>query len=263
MTPNRHFNPRLGRWNRPDPFFHARHGNLQSSLAQSGNLFLFTMNNPVRWVDPTGLFALSPWLQPGGGLQLAPQLGPSGAIWDAIRNAGGGVAANQKTPLDKQQNLESGAQGGGKPGGGKSAGGRGDGTPGGAPGSSAGGHPTSSSTPKPPAPNPPANNNAPANTGRGANHLRPDASARGAHTTYRRDASGRVTHYATWEPNSRNPSGFQEVLRGDMVGNSHYNKVTRQNVPTPHIHGGGTPGGVRAAQSCEITRNIHDPFDCW
>jgi len=45
------------------------HGNLQSSTAailQSANLFVMTMNNPVRWIDPTGLFAeyveLNSWL---------------------------------------------------------------------------------------------------------------------------------------------------------------------------------------------------------
>ena len=54
-TPNRNFNPRLGRWNRPDPFFHAMNGTLQSCVLQAGNLFAYTMNNPVMWVDPTGL----------------------------------------------------------------------------------------------------------------------------------------------------------------------------------------------------------------
>jgi len=60
MTMNRMFSPARGRWTSPDPFFHAMHGNLQSSTAailQSANLFVMTMNNPVRWHDPTGLFA--------------------------------------------------------------------------------------------------------------------------------------------------------------------------------------------------------------
>ena len=60
MTPNRHLNPRTGRWLSPDPFFHVRHGNLQSCATQSGNLFMFVMHNPVRWTDPTGLFAIPP-----------------------------------------------------------------------------------------------------------------------------------------------------------------------------------------------------------
>ena len=65
MTPNRMFNPRTGRWTSPDPFFHMRFGSARimgspNAIAQSGNLFAFTMNNPVRWVDPTGLFAQPP-----------------------------------------------------------------------------------------------------------------------------------------------------------------------------------------------------------
>jgi len=61
MTPNRSFNPRAGRWTQPDPFWNIH--NMQGSpaaIAQSSNLFLFTMHNPVRWVDPTGLFAQLP-----------------------------------------------------------------------------------------------------------------------------------------------------------------------------------------------------------
>jgi RHS repeat-associated protein len=58
MTPNRHFNPRTGRWTQPDPYWGVH--NIQSSalaILQSGNLYLYTMNNPVRWIDLTGLFA--------------------------------------------------------------------------------------------------------------------------------------------------------------------------------------------------------------
>ena len=42
----------------PDPFFHAMHGNLQcspSSQLQAANLYVFVTNNPVMFVDPTGL----------------------------------------------------------------------------------------------------------------------------------------------------------------------------------------------------------------
>jgi len=51
-------NPRTGRFTQPDPFWNI--GNMQGSsaaIAQSGNLFMFVMHNPIRWVDPTGLFA--------------------------------------------------------------------------------------------------------------------------------------------------------------------------------------------------------------
>ena len=57
MTRARQFSPRLGRFTQADPFFHAVNGNLKSCLLQSGNLFLFTMHNPIRWTDPTGLWS--------------------------------------------------------------------------------------------------------------------------------------------------------------------------------------------------------------
>jgi len=43
----------------PDPFFHALHGNLQSCVTQSGNMFMFAMHNPVYFIDPSGLSAMS------------------------------------------------------------------------------------------------------------------------------------------------------------------------------------------------------------
>jgi len=56
MTPNRSYNPRLGRWTQPDPYWNIH--NMQSStnaILQAGNLYVYTINNPVRWIDPTGL----------------------------------------------------------------------------------------------------------------------------------------------------------------------------------------------------------------
>ena len=52
----RNFSPRLGRFTQPDPFWNIH--NMQSSTAailQSANLFVFCINNPVRWIDPSGL----------------------------------------------------------------------------------------------------------------------------------------------------------------------------------------------------------------
>jgi len=80
-------------------------------MMQSGNLFVMTMNNPVRWIDPTGLFAIPPWLQPGGGLQLGPQLGPSGAIWDAIRQISSPLMYDPKALDSKNELNKQGAQG--------------------------------------------------------------------------------------------------------------------------------------------------------
>ena len=56
-TPNRHFNPRTGRWTQPDPIFWGP-ANIFASPMEAANLFVFVMNNPVRFVDPLGLFAV-------------------------------------------------------------------------------------------------------------------------------------------------------------------------------------------------------------
>jgi len=57
-TPMRRLNPRTGRWTSPDPFWgiHNMQGS-SAAIAQSANLFMFVMHNPVRFTDPTGLFA--------------------------------------------------------------------------------------------------------------------------------------------------------------------------------------------------------------
>jgi len=59
-TPYRHLNPRTGRWTQPDPHWniHNMMANTNSIL-QAGNLFMYTMHNPIRWVDQLGLAALS------------------------------------------------------------------------------------------------------------------------------------------------------------------------------------------------------------
>ena len=56
----RYLNTATGRFLSEDPFWGIH--NMQDSLAnrmQSGNLFSFVMNNPIMWIDPTGLFAAS------------------------------------------------------------------------------------------------------------------------------------------------------------------------------------------------------------
>ena len=62
----RSFNPRTGRFTQPDPFWGIH--NMQGSpnaIAQSSNLFMFAMHNPIRWVDPSGLFVTLPVTLPG------------------------------------------------------------------------------------------------------------------------------------------------------------------------------------------------------
>jgi len=74
MTPNRHMNPRTGRWNRPDPHWHT--GNMifgcassrgstfregmpyTNAILQSGNLYVFGINNPIMFHDPSGGFII-------------------------------------------------------------------------------------------------------------------------------------------------------------------------------------------------------------
>ena len=68
------------------------------------------------------------------------------------------------------------------------------------------------------------------NSCRSTKKLKPDSNAQGAHSTFKRGPNGTVEHYATYKPNPKNPTGFDEVLRYDGVGKSH------GGVPTPHIH---------------------------
>ncbi|MBN3526436.1 polymorphic toxin-type HINT domain-containing protein [Paenibacillus apiarius] len=87
------------------------------------------------------------------------------------------------------------------------------------------------------------------NVGRGTNNLKPDNSAAGAHTTFKRDSNGNVTNYSTYKPqtNPNNPNKWEQVKRYDGVGkgDGHFNKVTGQKVREPHVHDPKTPGGVR------------------
>jgi len=51
----RSFNPRTGRFTQQDPFW-GIHNMQEDPLAimQASNLFVFAINNPIRWLDPTG-----------------------------------------------------------------------------------------------------------------------------------------------------------------------------------------------------------------
>ena len=83
----------------------------------------------------------------------------------------------------------------------------------------------------------------------------PHPDAEGAHSVFRRDPhTGQVTHYTTYEPNTNPhfPHRFQEKLRYDGKGEPHFNQVTREYVPTPHINDRSVPGKVRPAIPEEI-----------
>jgi len=52
----RHFNPRLGRFTQADPFWGIHnHQDGPWAIMQAGNLFVYTANNPVMFIDPSGL----------------------------------------------------------------------------------------------------------------------------------------------------------------------------------------------------------------
>ncbi|KAF0227523.1 MAG: hypothetical protein FD175_2640 [Beijerinckiaceae bacterium] len=88
--------------------------------------------------------------------------------------------------------------------------------------------------------------------GRGKNNLAPDPTAKGPHTTFSRDELGRVDKHQSWEPNSRNPKGWDAGNRTDMKGASHRNSVTKEDIATPHTHDKNAPGGIREATPNEI-----------
>ena len=72
-----------------------------------------------------------------------------------------------------------------------------------------------------------------------------------AHVTiFKRGPDGKVSNYATYEPNPKNPSGFQEVKRVDVTGRPHRNP-DGTIVPTPHVKEAGTKG-VRPAKPEEL-----------
>ena len=91
-------------------------------------------------------------------------------------------------------------------------------------------------------------------TGRAKNNLRPDPNATGAHSTFKRDpVTGKITNYATYRVNPKNPTGFDEVIRYDGVGSPHRNKVTGEEL-MPHVHDKKAIGGLRGPEKWEIPK---------
>ncbi len=78
--------------------------------------------------------------------------------------------------------------------------------------------------------------------------LMPDSKAKGPHTTFKRDQDGKITNHGTFDAKG-NP-----IQRTDVTGKPHYNKETKQYVPTPHTHTPTTPGGVRPALPGELPK---------
>jgi hypothetical protein len=111
---------------------------------------------------------------------------------------------------------------------------------------------TSGATPPDPDWEPENKNNFEKTKSRSKNNLKPDQNSTTEHTTFRTNEDGVVIKYETYEPNVNNPSGFDVVKRVDLKGKTHFNKVTGQEVPTPHVHGRNIPGDVRPASPSEI-----------
>jgi hypothetical protein len=81
----------------------------------------------------------------------------------------------------------------------------------------------------------------------------PHSLALGSHVTFRlHPETGQISHYAEWQQNSRSPRGWDIVKRFDLTGKEHFNKSTRQYVPTPHVQGPSIVGIVRSAERWEI-----------
>ena len=82
----RNFNPRTGRFTQPDP--HWNIGNMQSSTAailQSSNLFVYCINNPIMWNDPSGRFII-----PGVGGAILGGIIIGGIVGGAVVGGSGG-----------------------------------------------------------------------------------------------------------------------------------------------------------------------------
>ena len=83
--------------------------------------------------------------------------------------------------------------------------------------------------------------------------LRSDPDAVGPHSTFKRNPqTGQVDKYDEFQPNSRNPNGFDRTKSFQRRGPPHTNKKTGEDIPTPHVNDSKTPGGVRRPEPSEI-----------
>ncbi len=88
------------------------------------------------------------------------------------------------------------------------------------------------------------------NAGRAKNKIEPLSDAIGNHTTFKYGTNGQISNYATHTTNLKNPSGFQEIKRVDLIGRPHRNP-DGTIVPTPHVKEIGLKG-VRPAKRNEL-----------
>ena len=198
---------------------------------QTLNKYSYTLNNPLKYNDPSGnvvqLVAAVAFATMDAGLNIRSQLQNNGGDWSQVsytevaKNAAEGAVIGAvgggvgKVVMKGLKNLKTAVQGVQKA------------------------------------------EKVVENTGRGKNKLKPDSAATGEHSTFRRNQDGNVSGYATWQKNTRNPSGFQEKIRVDTQyakPHSDYNKVTKENIRTPHVHDRSIPGGVRSAKKNELPK---------
>ena len=94
-----------------------------------------------------------------------------------------------------------------------------------------------------------------------SNKLAPDPEALGDHSSFARDKEGNIFKYQEFTENPRNPKGFDAGKRFDggkpdgTHGSAHTNKISGEDVPTPHVQGKDIPGRVRPARPDEIPKN--------
>ena len=84
------------------------------------------------------------------------------------------------------------------------------------------------------------------------NKIHPHPNAKCDHVVYKTDpTTGKITNYRVYKVNSKNPTGFDEIIGYDGVGRVHKNKVTNEEL-MPHIHDDKISGQLRKPNIDEI-----------
>ena len=84
------------------------------------------------------------------------------------------------------------------------------------------------------------------------NKIHPHPNVTGDHVVYKLDPeTGKITNYKVYKVNSKNPTGFDEIVGYDGVGKAHTNKVTEEAL-MPHVHDKTVPGDLRKPNADEI-----------
>ena len=104
-----------------------------------------------------------------------------------------------------------------------------------------------------------SSNNQGSGGGKGKNELKADQEATGDHSTFKRDNNGNIYKYETYEKTTTghdNPvKRFDGGKPDGSPGADHFNKKTKELIPTPQTQGKNIPGGARRATSDELPNN--------